>query len=56
MAFISILVIILFIAVEPALCITWCHDYTIYKAAGKDANKTSPDRLFYFLIPESGIE
>lgn len=42
---ISILMIILFIAVEPALCITWCHDYTIYKVTGKDANKISPAQL-----------
>jgi hypothetical protein len=25
--------------------ITWCHDYSWYKATGKDANRTSPDSL-----------
>ncbi len=44
--FVSILAVILFItAVEPALGITWCHDYSFYKITGQDANKTSPTLL-----------
>jgi hypothetical protein len=40
-----VLVGLLLLIVTPASGITWCHDYSFYKATGKDANKTSPAQL-----------
>jgi hypothetical protein len=34
-----------FLDIEPALAITWCHDYSLYKISGQDANETSPSML-----------
>ncbi len=29
----------------PAPAIVWCHDYTLWRASGEDANNTSPAEL-----------
>jgi len=40
-----VLCLVLIILPVQAHSITWCHDYSYYKATGQDTNKTGPDKL-----------
>src|SRR5579872_533423 len=42
----SLLILMTLVAgIAPCHAITWCHDYTLWRVTGKDANATSPQAL-----------
>lgn len=41
----SLSLLLLLVVIRPVYSITWCHDYTLYAATGKDVNMTSPAQL-----------
>lgn len=45
MVLVLLLAGVLYLAVLPAMSITWCHDYSYYVVTGKDTNKISPVQL-----------
>ncbi len=45
----SLFAILSFFLILPVHAITWCHDYTRFVITGKDANRTSPDSLRFYL-------
>lgn len=42
---VSILCLVLILLPVKTHSITWCHDYSYYKATGQDTNRTDPGKL-----------